>query len=87
MFYGHAANLLSLKKWVVIEVSRQTFCNAKLCKIIGENRKSQKMIIFKNFFMFLKMRKNITFMHENLTHIIKRAYVYLSVHIFTQKTL
>ena len=30
MFYGHTVNLLSLKKWVVIEVSRPTFCNAKM---------------------------------------------------------
>ena len=70
----HAANLLSLKEWVEIEVSRPTFCNAK---IMQNNRwKSQiaKMIVLKNVFYDLKMclsYKNITFMHENLSHFIK----------------
>jgi len=41
--------LLSLKNWVVIEVSRPTFLLLKSCKIIGENRKLQKITVFKNF--------------------------------------
>ena len=74
MFYGHAASLLSLKKQVVIEVSRPTFYNAKI--MLNNQWKSQiaKKYGLKNVFLWPKMHfsyKNITFMHENLSHFIK----------------